>query len=416
MLNNLSGKKCLVLTAQAHHVAKTVSVVKELEKQGVETVYITAQNGNNEFSGDFELPLIDRNIPYIFLHDLLDAKVCEEIKSMAEDCVDLIDTTQINGEIALENYFADHGISNAIYESAENFKLFEKALNIVKPNFCLVLYEGNFWTKVFAYLCNKLNIPIFSFQEGMYTKDDMLKPAVGSTTTEYSSNVFLWGEFSKEMLSLSAPNPKKLIITGAPHTDELYQRMLSFSHADFRNNLKLTQNKQIILLILPSVLSSTETVVSTFANYVEQLGVYGIIKFRPAGNLDEFNYLKQKFSSEELMLFYQEDIYNLILGSNLVISGNSTAGLEALILKKPMVYLEDEKQDNLEEFQNVSLGTIRLKTPNEEELKILQHSLTPDEANQKLIEEYADRTVYKCDGKASERVVKKITELLTDNL
>ncbi len=412
MLNNLEGKKCLIVTAQSHHVAKTTAVVQELNKHGVNTTYLTSQNGNNEYSGDLELPLLDRGIPYLFLYDFLDEKLCEEIKDSAEECINSINEAQATHKIILEDHFADHGISNAIYESAENFKLFEKAIKEIQPDFCLVLYEGNFWTKVFTYLCYKFEIPIFSFQEGMYTKAEMLRPSVSYTITKYSTNVFLWGHFSKEMLSVTAQDPSKLLVVGAPHTDELYQRMISFDPTKFRQMLKLNDDRKTILFILPSVISDLENRIKTFSRYTEELGVAGIIKFRPAGNLDEFNSLKSKYQRNNLHLFYSEEIYELILGSDLVISGNTTAGLEALVLEKPMLYLSDKVQDDLVEFKEVALDTINLEQYDKKELEVLKSSLHPDPENRRLIKQYSDRTIYKYDGKASERIAHAISQII----
>ncbi len=412
MNNNLQGKKCLIVTAQSHHVAKTINVVKELERRGVDVTYLTSQNGNNEFTGDLELPLIDRGIPYLFLYDFLDETLCEEIKIVAEECLELINQTQSEKDIALEDYFADHGISNSIYESAENFKLFEKAIFNIKPDFCLVLYEGNFWTKVFTYLCNKYKYPIFSFQEGMYTKAEMLRPAVSETITKYSTKVFLWGEVSKEMLSVTAPDPSNLIVVGAPHTDDLYKSMINFSNANFRRLLGLNEDKKVILFILPAVISNLKTRIDNFYKYINEIEAIGIVKFRPAGNLDEFYSLRSKYKTDNFHLFYTEDIYDLILGSDLIISGNTTAGLEAIILKKPILYLVDKTQEDLVEFREIALDTVDFEKYSNRELDALKIALNPSSKNIEKIKEYIEQTIFKYDGKASERVVNEISQFI----
>ena len=110
---------------------------------------------------------------------------------------------------------------------------------------------------------------------------------------------------------------------------------------------------------------------------------------------------------EKAQIAGDEDLYELLKWSDVVISVHSTVIMEATILNKPSICIRLDKYDDVCNFvgDKISLGV-----RNSEELKCIleNYNSSFNEEYFKGIEEYVWYNFYKIDGNVSERMMDKI--------
>lgn len=413
-MNILTGKKCLVFTCQQHHLIKLLDIIRALQKKGTEITYATSQNYNDDFSGDFELPLRDRNIPYIFIHDYLNSSTLGNIRrelgeniSFLKDLHDKADTTHYS-------CMTDIGINNAIYELAENTILMEIIIDEVKPDFILVLHEANFWTKLIAYIAHKRLIPVVSTQEGHYSNNTTENYMNVRVITEFSDLLLAWGSLIKAKMDNYTNSVHKIKVVGASYTDSLLKRLSCFDKLSFISTLGLDQNRITFSLFLAYSMYNFDGIIKWFKNMVASFSAQGIIKFRATRDLNKFIRCKNTYEDTNIKFFFNEDPYEIISASDYVITGNSSIGLEALMLKKPFFYIFSD--DDTYGYSHIALGVLNLSSSdaiNNDTIADIINNF--DEINYwNKVDHYLFERFYRLDGMATERSVQAIQDLLQE--
>ena len=124
---------------------------------------------------------------------------------------------------------------------------------------------------------------------------------------------------------------------------------------------------------------------------------------------NKINIITKKCSKNKYFITYDFDIYDLIVVSDLVITDYSNVGIEAVLLKKPLltVNFNENPWDYLKlEETGASIEVKKIDKLKELSQKILDEKINKNENFQTIIENYN----YKNDGKASERIFYKLTQ------
>lgn len=411
-MNVLTNKKCLVFTCQQHHLIKILNVADLLRETGNEVIFATSQNGNVEFSGDFELPLLDRNIPYLFIHDYISNNTLGNIRREIDENQDFLKKLHDSAGASHYSFLVDAGFNNAIYELAENYVLMEALLEDVRPDFLLILHELNFWTKTIAYLAHKRKIPVITFQEGHYSDGDTSNKLTVRALTEYSDLLLAWGSRIKGNMEKALGGCNKIKVIGAPHTDDLYRSFVSFRREDYLAKIELVQNKTIYSLFMTDSMENPENIIVWFKNFLTYTSAQGIVKFRPATDFEMFRKCKERHEQLNVKIYYNDNPNDILFVSDYVITEDSTVGLEALMLKKPIFYVYSHL--NLFNYDQVALATLKCNSNDLSEYDSVVEVINNYNAEEywAKADKYVNERIYCFDGDASERAVQAIGELL----
>ena len=252
---------------------------------------------------------------------------------------------------------------------------------------------------------------------------DISVPSKGDAT-----KVCVWSEHQKVVFKERGGVSEKLVITGSPMHDLIFQKNTK-KFDRIKNKvgelLNINGNKEIILFATQPLFKDrvctyeeqrmlTELIVRAVSNFDEYVLV---IKLHPRESLEEYAYLEKHPLKNRFRVVEDKDVdlYDLIQASRIVITQWSTVGLDAMLFgkdvttvnmlgpKDPLGYAESGaaigvyKEDDL-------VHAIENALYNEEVRKKLA------KARKKFIYEHA----YKQDGKASKRVVDLVMQMIKE--
>lgn len=165
-------------------------------------------------------------------------------------------------------------------------------------------------------------------------------------TTDY---VAVMNEYAKEKLVKYGIPAEKIEITGQPAFKDI-----SSLHVDKNEILKSLHvsktNKRRIILWVSQPLPPTKVILKNLINYSQiNKNVLLLIKLHP--NENEGQYIRYTEMRHSNFIFTSKDynIQQLIQIADLVITQNSTSGLEAVLMKKPLLIVDllDDSYDKL---------------------------------------------------------------------
>ena len=233
----------------------------------------------------------------------------------------------------------------------------------------------------------------------------------------------IWGGTHKQAFVQKGINSERIIRTGSPRFDKYIQinsnpqlksKIKKLVFEDFHIGI----NKKIIFLSPPvsfffnfgSYSSEIEKIITCILNVIKNLSnIYLIIKLHPMDrNLDLYNDLIEEFGVNNASVVKHYNSFNLLVSCDCLITKYSTVGLEAMILGKPVICLNFNK-DSIHYILNNA--AFELSNCNELSLlikEILENPSLKSKERKQFVEKYN----YKNDGLATQRVYKTILNLL----
>jgi CDP-glycerol glycerophosphotransferase (TagB/SpsB family) len=209
---------------------------------------------------------------------------------------------------------------------------------------------------------------------------------------------------------------EEIMVTGQPRYDILYQADKIYDKNKICKQLKLDQNKKLILWTTQThgfPIDENEKNISAVFNAVKSLkNVQLVIKLHPAEDQKASLYKKDK-SFEPVIIGRKADTLALIFTCDLLIARHSTTAMEAVALAKPVIVLNLSGEPDVVDYveQGVALGVYK-----EEDLKPAIEKLLKDDSElAKNRRGYIEKYLYRIDGKATERVVNLIMQMIEES-
>jgi len=226
----------------------------------------------------------------------------------------------------------------------------------------------------------------------------------------------VFGEAFKKQLTKIGMDPRNVIITGPITFDESFKYI----------NCKRRKNKKKKILFITANLVEWGLVEKNeYFHYIEKClqelkklkDIQIIIKLHPAErHIKEYKRIVDKLNLRNVTITQQKGesfLYKLIFNCDVLLNIGSTVGVEGIILNRPVIKLADlgkYREDSILEYGKV------LKARIDEDISTLvKKALYDKEVRGKLKEvrgELIKDYLYKIDGKAHERVVNLMYEIV----
>lgn len=210
---------------------------------------------------------------------------------------------------------------------------------------------------------------------------------------------------------------KKIIVTGQPRYDILHYSDKIYNKEIFLEKYKISPYHKIILWTTQCHGMSDEENkknMRTVFSSIEKLNdITLIIKQHPDEGIIYTRMITEylsKYSINATIAPTNSDIYELLYFCNLMITKNSTTTIEALALNKPVIVLNLGDEPDVMDYvkKGVALGVYK-----EDELKISIETMIKNDLDlTKNRESYIYESLYRIDGRSSERVVEFIEAIL----
>ncbi len=298
-----------------------------------------------------------------------------------------------------------------------------KMLEEEKPSIVLLEHEKNFYDKGFIVNARKKDTNTICFEgELVYDKNDYLRSTKTKEMNKSSSSLWrplpdlklLWGDCSKKWFVKEAHYPTNALkIIGAPKYDSLVENLSDVNEDKVYDKLGFDEKKKIFLIITGSLSWEKKylrTAIECLSNYDGQV----IIKLHPNEDPNIKSTIKNylsKFGVEDYAIVCYIDFKDLLAVSDLVITYESTIGYEVLIAGKPMVVVNFGNSDFRLPY---AIGKIVPLAVSQEELQIEVNRIIEGDFSSfsKKSDDFLEKHFFALDGKASERAVKVIKDML----
>lgn len=296
----------------------------------------------------------------------------------------------------------------------------ENLLKIIDPDVILVEEEYGFFEKQLIVAGKKQNIPTIALQHGTLNLTSQGYIHSDPNDQKFLPDITcLYGEADKEiLLNHSIYTSEQLIVTGSPRYDIIYHADEIYSREKFCTDNHIPQNHSIILW-------TTQSHGMTDEENIRQLDlVFGacdmipdsalVIKQHPGEKKRHYRLIQsycRRHSCNSLILPKDSDTFEALFASDLVITFHSTTGREAVAFKKPVVVLDPQDRGG---YCGEGVGV--LVSSIQEAEQVICRLIKDDEELAINREKYITQYFYALDGKSTERVVRVIEEMMSDDL
>lgn len=293
-------------------------------------------------------------------------------------------------------------------ELIEEIEGFYRVLEIEAPKVVITLGDELEAEKALVCLANIYDIPTLSLQHEVIANPYSLLPLV-------SEKIALWGPSSKDLLARYNIPTSRLIVTGAPRYDFLFDKNgTKPTPVDIRPEIGLGKEERFIILATePYRLMENAKVIEILRRILEKMNnLRLVVKVHPAGSLRGYRRLIQKNGWDDVIVVKNVPIYDLIRSGEMVITVYSTRAVEAIILDKPVIIFN--MFDQVSTIPFVSSGAaIGVRRP--EELKrVIKEVLKNEDLRQNLSKnrgQFISEYLYLADGRSSKRLIDLIEVL-----
>jgi hypothetical protein len=283
-----------------------------------------------------------------------------------------------------------------------------KILNQYSPRIVVLPEDTGLGTRPLARLAKLKGIKTLTIQHG--TMED-----VTLYSESISDKMAVWGKDSLQILSEHGVPRDRMVVTGMPRLDEVRQYS-EFTRSQVLQQLKIDPSYKM-LVWTPSPFERLRSQGSRLTN--EDLSIYlddissvfediqVVAKIHPLDKVQNYGRTKSMIIVQDI------DTQKLLYACDALLVTNSTTGVEAIALSKPLIYLNFHKIP--ETIPYVKYGAA-LRATNQSELIDRIKDLSNNITIQKLEngrKEFISRYLSGLDGKASERVARVIIDMIT---
>ena len=303
-------------------------------------------------------------------------------------------------------------------------ELMKRAIEIEKPDLILITCEYCMLGRA-AVVAGKLKgVPTLAVQHGNISPQDIayyhpaeeISDEIAPQYCPIPCKTAVYSPYDSELLlNIGHYPPDSVVVTGSSrydilnHADKIYDKNKIFE------DLGLDTDKKMIVwttqthgLPLEENVQNISAVYSSI-NSLEDIQL--VIKLHPGEDQRAVLYKKNK-SIKPVIVDGKVDTYALLYACDLMITRHSTTATEAVILNKPVIALNLSGEPDPVEYvkEGVALGVYNEKDLKPAILKLLKDDTDLAENREKYIEKY----LYKIDGKATERVISLIEEMISE--
>ena len=312
----------------------------------------------------------------------------------------------------------------------EYIEMAKRMIEEEKPDLILLVNEYGQFERALIIAGKLKGVPVLAVQHGvihpahkgyMYATDEI--SPVGSVKSPYCpipDKTAVYGIYHKDILTkVSAYPVDSVVVTGQPRYDILYYADKIYDRRKIFKKYKINPDHKIVLWATQCHGLSEEENKKNFKTVFETMQKFKnatlIIKQHP-GEGKEYtkmirNYLN-KYKINAVVTPKDSDTYELLYVCSLMITRHSTTAMEAVALNKPVIVLNLSGEPDPVEYvkEGVALGVY-----DEKDLKATIDKLLKDDSElAKNRKKYIEKYLYRIDGRASDRVVKLIEEIINE--
>lgn len=333
----------------------------------------------------------------------------------------------------LKNYFVYNNTENVFPEFVKMLETAKNLIHSVQPDVVILEEEYGFFERSLLIAAKMENIPTIAIQHGvihelhkayMFNKGEISQDlSISFPYVQIADKTAVYGEYHKMLLTKISSYPENsVIVTGQPRYDRIITLQKNFDRDKFLIDWKIPLTSKLILWLPAFSYLSDHEIEKDFISILKDLGeIEGlrvVIKPHPGDPNHSIIKLKNKiseFNNNAILIPRNYDALYCMMASDIVMMKDSTTGMEAIALGKPLIQLNLENSKDQIDYvgEGVAFGIYCREDLKTVVSQILNNTImVSDEMRRHYLEEF----FYKIDGQASERIVQLIEQCIKINV
>ena len=233
-------------------------------------------------------------------------------------------------------------------------------------------------------------------------------------------NIAVLSQFEKDVyVSLGVP-PKKIFITGQPRFDLIWEEKSS-PKEQMLPKLGIAQNQGVIVLATEPLVElhiwtrqQREQLVRAVVSALKELpDKQLVIKLHPDESIETYHEILTSIGKDRAIVCRDVNLYELLNACELLLVGDSTVGLEAMLFDKPVIVVNFTGSPSVMGYaeSGAALGIYKEGDLVSAARKALYDSQVREELEQNR-KKFINKHIYKANGQASKRVAELIIQLI----
>lgn len=301
---------------------------------------------------------------------------------------------------AIEKYL-DGFLRKHVLDFCQGVFVAKEEIKRITPSLFVSTNDLNPAASIFVYTCRKNKIPTLMLQHGMICNFPL--------SNFISDKIGVWGDYTKKVLVKKLKrNPNSIIVTGSPFFDQAYP------HYQYKAKFEGLKKKEKTLGILTTIYGSPKKEIKVLKKLLKVLTRFGKITIRIRTHPGQkISAVEEFVKQHKLKVKINESVglKEFIKTSDLILTENTSAGLEAVLLGKPLLYLNflGEKDSIPYAKFKAAVGLYKISDLTLK-LERLLHNKKEQQRMQKDQKRFIKKYL-KLDGEATSRILRLIKKL-----
>lgn len=303
---------------------------------------------------------------------------------------------------------------------SRNHTMITRVLEIENPKIVISPEEVSEFARLLFSCCIKRKIPVVAIQHGIFDTNLLCYHNKGEVSTEKISSwlcpiptkTCVYGDYYKKLLVEKNNYPtSSVVVTGSQRFDRIFKQ--KFSKESFHKRHSIPFNKKIISYIT-SPTPFNEQMTSSLLEEIKKIpDAVVVIKIHPSENKEFYENIIKDVSSDAIVLD-DADLYDVLNASDTVITYLSTAGLEAMLFRKPLAILNlTGEEDRISYAKSGAAIGIYKREDIAVKIKELLSGKRLYRKIQRNARGFIRQNAFNEDGKATDRITSLISSILT---
>lgn len=310
--------------------------------------------------------------------------------------------------------YAANSIAQWNAQKIRYFIWFEKIREALNPQLLINAYDVGGIKRYYTIAARTANIPTLTLKYG----NDLVKARIVKKTAEYHC---IWGEYYRDDYIQAGVSPDKLFVTGCPGFDEYFNQ--PFNKIGFLKSIGLDPAKKTVIfsIIYFDIAQELEALLKSCSNRND---VQFICKPHPDVIQEDIQRYKDIINQyrtpciiaqnvvDPLMYLRASDILIGEFPSNFNIE-SLVFGLERILLRKHSTFYNFDKDHyptDENKYSYIASNTSDLV----DKLRMYLENGSPGKIDP-AIRQYQEKFWYRLDGKATQRVIEAIDQIIHEN-
>lgn len=302
---------------------------------------------------------------------------------------------------------------------ARTHAMVSRMIELTKPKVTVSPEEVSEFARILFHCSIKSGVPCVAIQHGIFDNNILCYHNKGEVTNTKTtprlcpipSRTCVYGKYYKNILIKKGNYPPTaVVVTGSQRFDRAVNQ--EFSKESFHKRIDVPMTKKIIAYITSPTAYNEEMTKALLEEANKIPNAMIVIKIHPAETRGFYEKIITTTKSDAIVLD-DADLYDVLNASDVMVTYLSTAGLEAMLMNKPVAILNLTGADDIVSY--VKSGAAAGMYKKENIVPVLTELLDKGKLYKKIMAnsvKFIDNNAYNRDGKATERITDVIRNLM----